>query len=473
MPIPPDIVSLGLALGVGLLVGFERERQPDTVAGVRTFGLAGFLGGLAALATPRDAWPWMLAVVASFAGIAGVAGGVARFLRHAAGEASGRAMSRDIGLTTAFALVATVLLGGYAVLGDRTLTIVAAGVLFLLLYIRDPLHAMIRRLGHEDVRAIATFVLIALVILPVLPDEEIGPLGAINPRKAWLLVVLVVSMSLAGYIAQKMLGTRAGVLATGFLGGLVSSTAATVGASRMARRDGDARAATVVVLLACSVLPARLMVLLGVTSPAALSALWPWLAGMAAATIVGGLLVLRGGEEGRAAHASAAAATPTATPTTTPTATPTTTPAMPTSPTATPADGTANTSTEHSTPNPSTTPRNPTELRSALAFAGVFVVIRFLTKAALSYAGAAAFLLVAAISGITDMDAIAMSAANEVSSGDLAPELAARAILVAIAVNTVFKLGVTRFAGTPALLRKTLPAMALAAAIAVVGAVVG
>jgi uncharacterized membrane protein (DUF4010 family) len=257
------------------------------------------------------------------------------------------------------------------------------------------------------------------------------------------------------------------VLATGFLGGLVSSTAATVGASRMARRDGDARAATVVVLLACSVLPARLMVLLGVTSPAALSALWPWLAGMAAATIVGGLLVLRGGEEGHAAHASAAATTPTPTPTTT------TTPAMPTSPTATPADGTANTSAERSTANPSTTPRNPTELRSALAFAGVFVVIRFLTKAALSYAGAAAFLLVAAISGITDMDAIAMSAANEVSSGDLAPELAARAILVAIAVNTVFKLGVTRFAGTPALLRKTLPAMALAAAIAVVGAVVG
>ena len=435
MQIPSDIVSLGLALGVGLLVGFERERQPDTVAGVRTFGFAGLVGGLAALLTPAGAGPWMLVALAIFAGLAGVAGGIARFARGAdpgCGPAASREANasrdafRDIGLTTAFALVATTLLGGHAVLGDRTLTTVAAGVLFLLLYIRDPLHAMIRRLGHEDVRAIATFVLIALVILPVLPDEEIGPLGAVNPRKAWMLVVLVVTMSLAGYVAQKMLGARAGVLATGLLGGLVSSTAATVGAARRARSEGDVRGGAAVSLLACSVLPARLLVLLGVTSPAALRVVWPWLAGMAAATVVGGAFAMRG-------HAKDAAA-------------------------ATVPGGA------------STTPRNPTELRSALAFAGVFVLIRFVTKAALAYAGTAAFLAVAAISGITDMDAIAMSAANEVASGAISPGLAAKAILVAIAVNTVFKLGVTRAAGTPALFRRTLPALAAAAAIAAVGA---
>lgn len=411
---PPKVVSLGIALGVGLLVGIERERHPDTVAGVRTFGLAGLIGGLAAMLGEVGATPWALLVVASLAGVAGVWGGISARSAPAEGQTV-----RDIGLTTAFALVATTLLGGFAVLGDRTITVVAAGVLFLLLYLRDPLHSMVRRLGKEDVRAIATFVLIALVILPVLPDRDIGPFGAINPRTAWMLVVLVVSLSLVGYIAQALLGERAGTVATGLLGGLVSSTAATVGAARRAREDGNVPGAAATALLACGVLPARLMMLVAVVSPVLFQRAAWWLGAIAALTMLGGFVALR--------------------------------------------------RNGHGVPTTRSKPRNPTQLRSALAFAGAFVLIRIVTKATIAAGGVGIFLAAAAVAGITDMDAIAMSTAREVADGAIDPQLGVRAVLVALLVNTVFKLVVTRVVGGRELFRLVLPALGAAALVALAG----
>ena len=425
----PDVIALGLALGVGLLVGFERERHPDTVAGVRTFGFAGFIGGLSALLTPTGATPWALIVVSALLGGAGAAGGIVTARRIANSQEAGREPFPEIGLTTAFALIATTLLGGYAVLGDRAIAVAAAGVVFLLLYMRDPLHALIRRLGQEDVRAIATFVLIALVILPVLPDRAMGPFDAINPRGAWLLVVLVVAMSLVGYIAQALLGLRAGTLATGLLGGLVSSTATTLGAARRARDDGAAPMSATIALLACGMLPLRLLVLVGVGSPAMLRTVWPWFAAIAGVTLLGALASLRRAQ-GMTADAQGMTAD---------------------------AQG-------------MTKPKNPTQLKSALAFAGAFVVIRVATKATLVYAGMSVFLLVAAVSGITDMDAIALSAADESMHGLLTPHEAARAALVALLVNTLFKLGIARVAGSREMLAAMLPALGAAALLATVGA---
>jgi uncharacterized membrane protein (DUF4010 family) len=418
----PDLVALGLALGVGLLVGFERERHSDTVAGVRTFGFAGFIGGLSALLTPVGSTPWALIAVSAVLGTVAAYGGIVRSDRVVRNDEAGREPFRDIGLTTAFALIATTLLGGYAVLGQRAIAVASAGVLFLLLYIRDPLHAMIRKLGQEDVRAIATFVLVALVILPVLPDRTIGPLDAINPRMAWGLVVLVVAISLGGYLAQRLIGPRAGVLAGGVFGGLVSSTAATFGAARQARHGGAVPISTAIVLLACSVLPLRLIALVGVASGEVLGLLWPWLLGIAACTGIAGWRGVR-----RAGGIPDGAA------------------AMP-------------------------QPSNPTQLKSAIAFAALFVLIRVATKATVELAGLGVFLLVAALSGVTDMDAIALSSARESVEGALQPADAARAILVALCVNTVFKLIVTRTAGSRELYRTVLPALGVAALVAAVGA---
>ena len=444
--LPHEITQLALSLSVGLLVGFERERRTDTFAGVRTFGLAALAGGIAALVGPRDGTPWPLLVVTVIAAAAGIAGGIASS-RNAVpvdeASASGD-RPRELGLTTAFALVVTTLLGGYAVLGDRATTVAGAGTLFLLLYVRDPLHAVIRRLSKEDVRAIAIFVLIALVVLPVLPDRDVGPFDAVNPRSAWLLVVLVVGLSLAGYVAQALLGPRAGVLATGLLGGLVSSTATTAGAARRVGEGGAARASAAAALLACGVLPIRLILLLVVVSQPLAQAIWPWLGGVAIATLFAGLIALRRGAEipaGDAPHASAQIVPP----------------------------------------------RNPTQLSSALVFAGVFILIRIVTKATILYAGTGALLVVAAVSGVSDMDAIALSIARELEgAGELvqatatdastaadaatiSASTAVRATLVALAANTVFKLGIARVMGDKRFFRLMLPGLGSAFVVAAIG----
>lgn len=444
-----EISSLALSLGVGLLVGFERERRTDTVAGVRTFGLAGLIGGIAALLGPREGTPWSLLIVTLIAAAAGITGGIVARSRTTDDDRPNDDRPNELGLTTAFALVATTLLGGLAVLGHYSTTIAGAGTLFLLLYIRDPLHAVIRRLAPGDVRAIAIFVLLALVVLPVLPDRALGPFDAVNPRAAWMLVVLVVALSLAGYIAQTLLGARAGTLATGLLGGLVSSTASTVGAARSVRAGGAHANAAAITLLSCGILPLRLMLLVGVASKGALAMLWPWLAGIGVATLIAGFI----SSHVRARRAiDATAATTAATSTTNSTTD------------AHAAHGSTTLAT-----NPPSKPQNPTQLSSAFAFAAVFVVIQIVTKATIAYAGAAALLVVAAASGITDMDAIALSVAREFEAGGMDGTLLVRATLVALAVNTLFKLGVARIMGDAKLLRAVLPGLGLALLIAAAG----
>ena len=444
-----EISSLALSLGVGLLVGFERERRTDTVAGVRTFGLAGLIGGIAALLGPREGTPWSLLIVTLIAAAAGITGGIVARSRTTDDDRPNDDRPNELGLTTAFALVATTLLGGLAVLGHYSTTIAGAGTLFLLLYIRDPLHAVIRRLAPGDVRAIAIFVLLALVVLPVLPDRALGPFNAVNPRAAWMLVVLVVALSLAGYIAQTLLGARAGTLATGLLGGLVSSTASTVGAARSVRAGGAHANAAAITLLSCGILPLRLMLLVGVASKGALALLWPWLAGVGVATLIAGFI----SSHVRARGAIDATAANTTTTSTT---------------TATTDAHAAHGSTTLAT-NPPSKPQNPTQLSSAFAFAAVFVVIQIVTKATIAYAGAAALLVVAAASGITDMDAIALSVAREFEAGGMDGTLLVRATLVALAVNTLFKLGVARIMGDAKLLRAVLPGLGLALLIAAAG----
>jgi uncharacterized membrane protein (DUF4010 family) len=246
-----------------------------------------------------------------------------------------------------------------------------------------------------------------------------------------------VGLSLAGYVAQALLGPRAGVLATGLLGGLVSSTATTAGAARRAREGGSPRASAAAALLACGVLPIRLLVLLGVVSRPLATVIWPWLAGIALATFAAGLVSLR-----RAPHVGETAGSTALEP-----------------------------------------PRNPTQLSSALVFAGIFVLIRIVTKATILYAGTSALFVVAAVSGISDMDAIALSIARELEAGagtvgDVVPEhagitatTAVQATLVALAANTLFKLGIARMMGNARLFWMMLSGLGAALVVAIAGIV--
>src|SRR5690606_35719953 len=136
------------------------------------------------------------------------------------------------GLTTEMSIILMYLIGAYLVEGNQLLAVVLTGVIAVLLHFTPALHGFVNKIGEKDLKAVMQFVLITLVILPVLPNEDMGPYQVLNPREIWWLVVLIVGISLVGYFLYKLLGGKLGALAGGLLGGLVSSTATTVSYAR-------------------------------------------------------------------------------------------------------------------------------------------------------------------------------------------------------------------------------------------------
>lgn len=223
--------ELAVALGIGLLVGAERERRKVRgrgSAGIRTFGLAS-LGG--AVAT------WLggtLLLAAATLAVAGLAA-----LSYA------RSPLEDRGLTTELALVVSVLLGGIAIRDP----ILAAGlgvVVATLLTVREELHGFVRdALSARELDDALLFGAATLIVLPLLPDQPIDPLGVLVPRTVWELAVLVMAVSAGGYIALRVVGPRLGLPLAGIAGGFVSGSA-TIGAmGARARRDGALESAAV------------------------------------------------------------------------------------------------------------------------------------------------------------------------------------------------------------------------------------
>lgn len=217
LPLDATVVGLLVALGVGLLIGVERERrkgegQARGAAGVRTFAIAALVGALA----NRVGGLW--ALVAALVSVAALA--TAAYLRGS---------RQDPGLTTEVALVLTVLLGA-AALSEPALTAALGVCVVALLAVRAPLHRFIRAALSEDelrdglILAIATF-----VVWPFLPAESLGPFGALNLHAVWLVVILVMTIGAFGHVAVRLIGVRLGVPIAGFFSGFISS-AATIGA---------------------------------------------------------------------------------------------------------------------------------------------------------------------------------------------------------------------------------------------------
>jgi uncharacterized membrane protein (DUF4010 family) len=253
--------GVGLALALGALIGVERgwsqRLKPDgsRVAGVRTFALLGLTGGLAGEAA-RLASP-LLAVVLIGAAAAALLIGYAR-----------DAQRDEVSATTTVVGLITLGVGLFAALGQPVMASVIAAVITLLLSTRRKLHGWVGGLSEVELHAITRFALIALAVLPLLPNEAFGPYGAWNPRSIWMVVVLVSGLSLLGYWAAKRLGPAKGVLATAAAGALVSSTAVTAAmAARL--RDGDGARAVLVagVALASLVMFLRVVVLVAFLAP--------------------------------------------------------------------------------------------------------------------------------------------------------------------------------------------------------------
>ncbi len=388
---PTDLLlqHLAIALGLGLLIGLQREKSHSGLAGIRTFPLIAVLGCLCGtFAQVQGAWVFgagMLSVTAL------LVVGLTALRQEASPQASG--------MTTALAALVTFMVGALPPAGHAAAAAVVGAGLAILLHLKDRLHGWVAALGDHDMGLIMRFAAISLVVLPVLPDHRYGPPGleVLNPRTIWLMVVLIVGMSVAGYVALKVWGSRASTILGGVLGGLISSTATTVSWARRAKADPSlSGSASTVVMIASTVAFLRFIAIAMIAAPSQAVALAMPLTWLFAVFLV--LCVVLWATTAK--HEATVAA--------------------------------------HG---------NPAELTGALVFAGIFAVVLLAVAWAKVNLGQGGLLAVAAISGATDMDAITLGTARLVHQGSLNPGLAAKAILVAALSNLVFKAGSVLFLG--------------------------
>lgn len=380
MPDLSNFEHLAIAAAIGFLIGFQREwhhaeeAKERAFAGARTFALIGFVGGLAGLLGGES--PVLVAV-----GLAAIAG-----LTIAAYWAEARA-TPGTGGTTEVALLGTYLLGTLAARGDAAIA-AAGGVLVAIILALKPLvQHWAAHLEAREINAAIRFLAISVIVLPLLPDAGYGPFNALNPREIWQLVVLISGLSFAGYWLTKLYGVR-GVLITGVVGGLASSTATTLSVSRFVREGAaSARAGAAGIVAANLMMIGRIAVLLGVVGSNVLAIVWPALAAAAAVGAASVAVLWRGRSE-----------------------------------------------------QPSELKLgNPMELRPALFFAAFLGFVSVASRVGSAQFGAAGLYAVALVTGLADVDALTLTAGGQAHAGDLAANVAAIAVLLAAASNIVVK----------------------------------
>ena len=249
---------------IGIERGFDlRGLQAGTrVAGVRTFTLLGLVSGLAGLAGHLGQ---PLAAGA-------LVGGAAAVL--AVGYAHRPGLSKKPDATTPMAALATLGLGFTAGLGQPGFAIAGATIVTLLLALKTELHTLLDKLDEDDVKALARYAVIAGAVLPFLPNGHYGPLGAWNPQRLWLVVVLVTGFSFLGYIANRIFGERHGTVATGLIGGAYSSTAVTLALAERLGSEQHAGAEPAGIALASAVMYLRIPVLIAILATRVLPAIF-------------------------------------------------------------------------------------------------------------------------------------------------------------------------------------------------------
>ena len=260
----PDLLGrLALALGIGLLVGFERgwQRRDEAAGaratGIRTFILIGLFGGIAA-ALGKAVSDLILA--ASF-----IAFAILVVTVYATGVMRGGGR----GATTEVAALATFALGALAVRGDMAVAAATAVVLTAVLDLKRPLHGLVRKVTEIEMVAGLKLLAISSVLRPVLPNRGFGPGGILNPYAIWWMVVLVAGITFGGYLALRIAGPRSGPVLMGLIGGIASSTAVTVSASRLARAaPGHTRRFAAAIAAATSVMFLRTLVVAAILFPA-------------------------------------------------------------------------------------------------------------------------------------------------------------------------------------------------------------
>lgn len=400
--------QLFFALAIGLIIGLERgwhsrdEGSEVRVAGIRSFALVGLLGGIAGLAG-QHLGPWIAAAV--FAGVAALS--VAAYWRQTA-------LVSDLGITTELALMAVFGLGVLVVYDYRVEAVATAAVIALLLRLKPFLHQSLQRLNAAEVSATLELLVLAAVVIPLLPNRGVGPWEAINPRVVGLLVLLIAAISYIGYFSIRMLGPRAGILATALCGGLTSSTAVAVAFAQMARRSGAHHGLLGLgIALASATMAPRLLVVVAAVDS---SLLKPLALPLLVLGVIPFIAIVPAWFRLR--------------------------------------DETADTG--------QLSLSNPLELKTALIYGVLLTALILAVRASKQYIGDAGVYTLAALSGIADVDAISISLA-QAHSDDLATRVVTVGIMIAAVVNTLSKGVISWIIGGWALARWTLAVLGLAA----------
>jgi uncharacterized membrane protein (DUF4010 family) len=401
-------LSFATAVLLGALIGIEREKrkreegETGGIAGLRTFTLLALFGAAAGWLAQETSSPWIAA-----AGLLIVGGFVvAGYLTVA------RASPDSTGLTTEVAAVVVFLLGVMVMFGYSELAIGLGVVTAAVLAYKQPLHGFVEKLGWDDVFAGLRLLIATFIALPLLPNEPIDPWGALNPYKLWLLVILISSLSLIGYVLTRVLGQTRGTALTGLTGGLVSSTAVTLSFAKDARDKPRNNAAFACgILLAWAVMFARVIVLVAIVNRALLSqVLVPFVVmGVVVGSFAAFLYFCDGSKDGRLAEGSVKV-------------------------------------------------QNPFSLTAAAKFAAFFAVVLLAVKLVQEHFPPSGLYAVAAVAGLTDVDAITLSMSEFAKSAEM--RTAVIAIVIAALTNTLVKCGMAFVIAGPSLGKPLLAATA-------------
>ena len=389
----------GIALGLGLLIGVERERGKGAAfAGIRTFPLITLMGCIAAMLNDLFA-PWSFAII--FAALAAFV--LASYILTGSAGAPG--------ITTEIASLLGFLFGALAWWQMTELAAALAVVTVLLLATKKPLERLSQRIEPQDIAAALQFGVITLIILPILPDQTYGPLEVINPRDIWRMVVLIAGVNLVGYALIKILGSQQGIGLAGLLGGLVSSTAVALGFARRSRDEARLSPDLALgIVLASSIMFIRVLIEVFTVNASLGQVLLVPIASAGGAGLLGCAYLWFSQRR----------------------------------------------KSKQAVEKENVEASNPFELWPAIQFGLLFGVILFISKAAQEFFGAAGVYLSSAAAGLTDVDAITLSLAN--LAGDaITNTVAARGITLAALSNTGVKAFIAATAGSPALRRYTLP----------------
>ncbi len=393
--------QFGTALGLGMLIGLERERtqgKEQTFAGVRTFSLVALLGATSVYAGEQSGLSWIVGLV-FLAVVALVA-----VSYHVT------AQQGNIGTTTEVSVLLTFFIGSMCAWDQVAIAGAVAVVTMLLLALKGWLHGLAKRIETSDVEATLKFAIITLIVLPLAPNINFGPAGleVINPYKTWLMVVLIAGLNFAGYILVKVVGREHGLGITGLLGGLVSSTAVTLSFSQRSRTEPDlASVLSLSILLAWTVMFFRVVVEVGFVNISLAKDLVSGMVLMGVISLVICVLLWRRGRNTEKAEVESG--------------------------------------------------NNPFELGDAIKFGGLFAVVIFVAKAAQVYFGNAGLYLAGALAGLTDVDAIALSMASLAQQDPASSGAAARTIVIAVISNTMVKCGMAIWIGAPSMRRTMIP----------------